>query len=135
MCEKTAEEQEFYILEETDGKGRFKKVRGEMVDAAEGIEVFAHSTSEPGEAFQFWMLYDLVTGRKLCRPYPTKEEAVRVVSAEIKEAGIGVYERARDRCALKHPGRSPARLLEFEADDIEVIQEPREPEIKTCVPE
>lgn len=129
MCEKTIEKQEFYILEVTDGKVRFKKVNGEMVDMAEGIEVFAHSTSEPGEPFQFWVLYDLVTGRKLCRPYPTKDEAVRVVSAEIKEAGIGVYERARDRRALKHPGRSPARLLEFEADDIDVIQDPREPEV------
>lgn len=116
-------EQEFWILEVTGDQFRFVKVAAESVDIGEGIEAFAYNESAPGAPLEFWRIADLMTGRKLCKPYALKEEAIGVVARGVEEAGLERYKAARDRNTLVF-GRSPACLLEFPAEpEIEVNDE------------
>lgn len=124
MRAKATEEQELYILEVTGRKSRFVKVKGVPVDLANEIKGFGYNWSEPDEVPEIWTVFDVVSGRRLSRPHGLLDEAIRQVNGDIEGAAAGAYKRQQD-LSLDRYGRSPA----VKVDDIEVIQEPREPEV------
>lgn len=140
MGTKTAEEQEFYI-KETSGPLKkvynFVKVPGEIVDIGKEIRAFASNGSDPDKPLEFWRITDLITGERVSDIFGTKEEAIADARERAAKETIEDIRRWQ-RMAIDDHNISPAvkdEVIDLLDEEIEIIQEPREPEIKTCVPE
>lgn len=99
--------QKFYILAVTGDQHQFVKVDAEMVDIGEEIPAFAYNSQGHGNPLEFWNIFDLASGWRLCKTYATKDEAIKNVSRRVAEAGKGRY-LVLQKLKLDLYGKSPA---------------------------
>lgn len=99
--------QEFYILAVSDDEHQFVKVVAELVDIGFSIPAFAYNSGGRCKPLEFWNVFDLVSGWRLCKAYAQKSEAVGTVKQRVAEVGLDVYMK-QQKVKLDEYGKSPA---------------------------
>ena len=99
--------QEFYILTVSDDEHQFVKVAAELVDVGFDIPAFAYNSGGRGKPLEFWNIFDLVSGWRLCKTYALKSEAIDTVKQRVAEEGLEAY-MAQQAAKLVLYGTSPA---------------------------
>ena len=99
--------QEFYILAVSDGEHQFVRVAAELVDIGFDIPAFAYNSGGKGRPLEFWNIFALVSGWRLCKTYALKSEAIYTVRQRVAESGLNAY-MEQQKMKLEKYGRSPA---------------------------